>query len=189
MFILGSSSNSRLEILKKLKFFPEIQESPEINETPKKSETPKLLSIRLAKEKGLKLSEKYPEKVILSADTVVAVGRRIIDKCNTKEEVIAAMKMLSGKNHTVFTAVCITNKGKQSFRSVETKIKFKRLTEKEIAFFAETGEGIGKAGGYSILGFAESFILKINGSVSSVIGLPSYETTNLLQANGITRSL
>jgi len=189
MFILGSSSNSRLEILKKIGFIPEKQEPSEIDETPKRSETPKMLSTRLAKAKGLKLAEKYPEKVILSADTVVAVGRKIIDKCNSKEEVILAMKTLSGKNHRVFTTVCVTLGAKQSFRAIETKIKFKRLTDEEILFFANTGEGIGKAGGYSISGFAESFILEIHGSISAVIGLPSYETTNLLKAKGVKRSL
>ena len=189
MFILGSASTSRLQILKKIGFTPHLQESSEIDETQLKKESPKMLSQRLAKQKGLKLSEKYPESTILSADTVVAIGRSIIDKCNTKKEVETAMLKLSGKGHKVITTVCITFKGKQKIRTTETKIKFKRLTMQEIEMFVKTDEGLGKAGGYSITGFAESFILQINGSVSGVIGLPSYETVNLLQSVGIKRSL
>lgn len=180
MLILGSSSKGRLEILNKIGIKPDLILSPEVDETPLKKELPKMLSLRLAKAKGLKIAERYPNDVIISADTVVCIGRRIIDKCNTDEDVKKAMEMLSGRSHRVYTTVCITSQEKQRFRTVETRIKFKRLTLKEIENFLKTKEGIGKAGGYTINGVAESFILQISGSFSGVIGLPSYQTLNLL---------
>jgi septum formation protein len=181
MLILGSSSPARLEILTKLGITPKLVLNPEINETPLKKETPKLLSLRLAKLKGLKIAEKYPQSVVISADTVVCVGRRIIDKCHTKEDVINAMKLLSGRSHIVYTSVCVTFNGSQRVKTSKTRIKFKRLTIKEIQDFANTEEGIGKAGGYTLNGFAESFVLQVSGSVSGVIGLPSYELLTLLK--------
>jgi septum formation protein len=181
MLILGSSSKGRLEILNKIGIKPDLILSPEIDEEPLKKELPKMLSLRLAKAKGLKIAEKYPNETIISADTVVCIGRRIIDKCNTDEDVKKAMEMLSGRSHRVYTTVCITYKAKQRFRTIETRIKFKRLTSKEIENLTKSKEGIGKAGGYTINGIAESFILQISGSLSGVIGLPSYQTLNLLK--------
>jgi septum formation protein len=182
MLILGSSSKGRLDILNKLGIRPDLILSPDIDETPLKKEMPKMLSLRLAKAKGLKLSQDYPNDIIISADTVVCVGRRIIDKCITDDDVKKAMEMLSGRSHRIYTTVCITNGEKQKFRTAETRVKFKRLTPKEIEDFIKTGEGIGKAGGYTINGRAEGFVLHISGSVSGVIGLPSYETLNLLRS-------
>ena len=182
MFILASSSVSRLEILQKLNLIPEFTEAPSIEEAKKKNETPKMLSLRLAKEKGMKIAIKYPTKVVLSADTVVCIGRSIIDKCESEEEVKTALQALSGRSHRVFTTVCTTLGTKQRYKTVETRVKFKRLTSQEIENYAKSGEGIGKAGGYTISGFAESFIIQITGSVSGVIGLPSYETVNLLKS-------
>lgn len=180
MLVLGSSSKARLEILHRIGVKPNLVISPDIIETQLKKETPKNLSIRLAKEKGLKVAESYNNDIIISADTVVCIGRNIIDKCLTSADVLNAMKLLSGRSHRVYSSVCITFEGKQRFKTTETRIKFKRLTAQEINNFVKTGEGIGKAGGYTIGGFAESFILNISGSVSGVFGLPSYETLTLL---------
>lgn len=185
VFVLASSSRARSEILNKLGFRRFHIESPEILELAKDRETPREFSVRLAKEKGAKVAALFPEKVVLSADTVVCIGRRVIDKAENIDDVIHAMTLLSGKRHRVFTTICTTFLEKQKIRTVETRIKFKRLTEKEIESFAKTGEGIGKAGGYTISGIAESFILGLNGSVSGVIGLPSYETSNLLKSYDI----
>jgi septum formation protein len=181
MLILGSSSPARLEILKKIGYSPDFIISPEVDETPLKKELPKNLSIRLACLKGLKIAELKPEDVIVSADTVVCVGRRVIDKCASEEEVREAISMLSGRSHRVYTTVCITNKSKQILKTSETRIKFKRLTKEEIENFVKSGEGIGKAGGYTISGIAESFILSISGSISGVMGLPSYEFLTLIR--------
>ena len=180
MIILGSSSPARLEILNRIGIIPNLVISPNIEEKQLKKEKPKNLSIRLAKEKGLKVAESYQDDIIISADTVVCVGRQIIDKCLTSQDVAAAMNLLSGRSHRVYTSVCITFKGKQRYKTTETRIKFKRLTQKEISDFVNTKEGIGKSGGYTIGGFAESFILQVVGSVSGVLGLPSYETLTLL---------
>ena len=185
MFILASSSSSRLEILNRLKLKPEFIVSPEIDETKKKKETPKMLSARLAKEKGAKVSLEHPNKIILSADTVVCIGRTVIEKCTTEDEVKKAITLLSGKSHKVFTTICTTLNGVCKIRTTETKVKFKKLSTQEIDFFIASGEGINKAGGYTINGLAESFIIQIIGSVSGVIGLPSVQTINLLKSYGI----
>jgi septum formation protein len=185
MLVLASSSPSRLQVLQKLGIEPSLQESPDIDESHKKGESPRELSLRLSREKGAKIAVKYPNDLVISADTVVCIGRKIIDKCESNEDVIKAMQMLSGKNHKIFTSVCVTMNNKQKFRTVETRVKFKVLTDQEIANFALTNEGIGKAGGYTITGVAEKFIQKINGSVSAVIGLPTYETINLLRSCGV----
>ncbi len=181
MLILGSSSVARLEILKKIGYNPDFVISPEVDETPLKKETPKNLSIRLARLKGLKIAELKPQDVVISADTVVCLGRRVIDKCLSDEEVRDAISTLSGRSHRVYTTVCITYKNKQRLKTSETRIKFKRLTKEEIENFVKTGEGIGKAGGYTIGGIAESFILGVSGSISGVMGLPSYEVLTLIR--------
>lgn len=186
MFILASSSSSRIEILNKLGLKPELIISPEIDETHLKKETPKMLSVRLAKAKGLKISKLHPNTVVLSADTIVCVGRTIIDKCLTKDDVKQAMLKLSGKNHKVITTVCTTLNQVCKTRTTETKVKFKKLLLQEIEAFAESNEGLNKAGGYSINGIAESFILQIVGSISGVVGLPSLQTINLLKSYKIS---
>lgn len=189
MFILASSSPSRLEVLKKLGFKPSQVISPNILEVQLKGEDPKNYSIRLAKEKGLAVSATFTEMPIISADTVVCVGRRVIEKTSSREEVGNAMKMLSGKNHRIFTTVCLTIGKNQKIKTSESRIKFKRLTEEEIENFVKLDEGLGKAGGYSINGFAESFVIQIVGSISGVVGMPSYEVKNLLSSIGIKPKL
>lgn len=182
MFILASSSKSRIEILETLNLKPSLIVASEIDETPLKKETPKMLSLRLAKEKGLKVSSMHANKVILSADTVVCIGRKIIDKCLNDDEVRNALTILSGRNHKIFTTVCTTLNGVCKTRTVETKIAFKKLSKQEIDFFVNSKEGLNKAGGYTISGIAERFVIKISGSISGVIGLPSMQTINLLKS-------
>jgi septum formation protein len=118
---------------------------------------------------------------VLAADTVVALGRRILPKAETKEVVAQCLARLSGRRHTVYTAIALAEPGRPlRLRVVGTRVSFKQLTPAEIARYVAGGEGMGKAGGYAIQGSAEGFVRQINGSYSNVVGLPLYETLNLL---------
>ncbi len=122
---------------------------------------------------------------ILAADTVVALGRRILPKAETQAEVERCLKLLSGRRHQVMTAVALAVPGgKLRTRIVTTRVAFKVLTTREIAAYLSSGEGLGKAGGYAIQGRAEAFVRFINGSYSNVVGLPLYETVSMLQGSG-----
>ena len=122
---------------------------------------------------------------MLAADTVVAVGRRILPKAGTPDEVRACLDLLSGRAHRVHTTVAVCAPGcPPSYRAVETRLHVKRLTTAEINAYVAGGEGIGKAGGYAVQGSAGGFILDLHGSYSGVVGLPLYETLNLLHGRG-----
>lgn len=122
--------------------------------------------------------------LVLAADTVVALGRRILPKAESPEEVGRCLRLLSGRRHQVITAVAVAAPGaKLRTRVVMTRVAFKQLTPKEIADYVACGEGEGKAGGYAIQGRAEAFVRFINGSYSNVVGLPLYETVGLLNAH------
>jgi septum formation protein len=122
---------------------------------------------------------------VLAADTVVAVGRRILPKAELLDEAAQCLRLLSGRNHHVYTAVClVTPREALRQRLVETRVRFKRLSEEDIEGYLASGEWRGKAGGYAAQGIAGSFIVKIVGSYTNVVGLPLYETTNLLAGEG-----
>jgi septum formation protein len=122
---------------------------------------------------------------ILAADTVVAVGRRILPKANLVDEASQCLRLLSGRNHRVYTAICMVTP-RESFRQrlVETRVRFKRLSEDDIQAYIGSGEWRGKAGGYAVQGIAGSFVVKMVGSYTNVVGLPLYETTTLLGGEG-----
>jgi septum formation protein len=122
---------------------------------------------------------------ILAADTVVAVGRRILPKAELLDEAAQCLRLLSGRNHRVYTAICVVTP-KESFRQrlVETRVRFKRLSEEDIEAYLASGEWRGKAGGYAAQGIAGTFMVKIVGSYSNVVGLPLYETMSLLDGEG-----
>jgi len=183
MLILASSSKSRLSILKSLQLEPSIIASPEVDESHLKNETPLNLSKRLASLKAQKIFNEYKtnhtDLTVIAADTVVCVGRKILEKASSKEDIESYLRAMSGRNHTVYTSICIIyDNGKEYKRTSKTKVKFKRLTEAEIYQYSSLNEGLGKAGGYSIAGIAESFIININGSYSGVIGLPTQYIRN-----------
>jgi septum formation protein len=122
---------------------------------------------------------------ILAADTVVAVGRRILPKAELLDEAAQCLRLLSGRNHRVYTAICVvTPKGTFRQRLVETRVRFKRLSEEDIEAYLASGEWRGKAGGYAAQGIAGSFIVKIVGSYTNVVGLPLYEAMTLLGGEG-----
>lgn len=181
--ILASASPRRLSLLAQIGITPDSVRPADIDETPGPDELPRLHALRLAAEKAKAVNA--PGDFILAADTVVGVGRRILPKTETPDEAEKCLRLMSGRSHRVFTGVSLIGPdGKQSSRVVETRVKMKRLTDVEIAAYIASDEWRGKAGGYAIQGYAEVFIISIIGSFSSVVGLPLYETKNLLNGMG-----
>ena len=184
-FILGSSSPRRLELLKQINFYPNEIFKPEINEDPQKKELPILYVKRMAREKMYVVKKKFPNDLILTADTIVYVGRRIIDKTNEKSKAIKFLELLSGRRHRVSTAFNLYCKDKiDSLRVVTSVVKMKRLTEYEINSYIETNEWKGKAGAYGIQGSAEKFIQFISGSYTNIVGLPLNQVYGSLNSIG-----
>ncbi|HEX2560034.1 nucleoside triphosphate pyrophosphatase [Phenylobacterium sp.] len=183
--VLASASPRRLDLLRQVGIIPDAVLGAEIDETPKPKETPRLLALRLAREKAAKVAQERPGEVVLAADTVVALGRRVLPKAETDAEVRACLELLSGRAHKVLTAVAVCGGERPISRLVETRVTFKRLTPGEIAGYLESGEGVGKAGGYAIQGRAGAFVTELQGSYSGVVGLPLYETVNLLTGAGL----
>ena len=189
--ILASASPRRLALLEQIGVTPDVLLPTSIDETPKRNERPRTLSLRLAEEKAQaahRLASQDPNlkgALILTADTVVAVGRRILPKAETVDEAIGCLRLLSGRAHTVSTAICLTTaKGSYRSRMIETRVRFKRLSEVEIGGYVASGEWRGKAGGYAIQGLAGCFVQKLSGSYGAVVGLPLTETVNLLVGEG-----
>ena len=184
-FILGSSSPRRLELLKQINFNPNEIFKPEINEDPQKKELPILYVKRMAREKMDVVKKKFPNDLILTADTIVYVGRRIIDKTNEQSKAIKFLELLSGRRHRVSTAFNLYCKDKiDSLRVVTSVVKMKRLTENEIKSYIETDEWKGKAGAYGIQGSAEKFIQFISGSYTNIVGLPLNQVYGSLNSIG-----
>ena len=141
---------------------------------------------RLAREKAT--AAHRPGEFTLAADTVVAVGRRILPKAADDPEVAKCLQLLSGRRHHVLTAVVLLGpEGRATERVVDSAVIFSRLTERQLAAYAACGEGVGKAGGYAIQGAAASFIRFLGGSYSGVVGLPLFETAQLLRGQGWLR--
>lgn len=182
--ILASSSPRRIELLAQIGIAPDLVDPADIDETPLKAEAPARLAQRLACSKAAVVAERHSDDVVLAADTVVAVGRRLLEKPADEAEAIRFLELLSGRNHRVFTGVAVIRSGRVSWRVVETRVSFKPLSQDEIAAYVASGEWRGKAGGYGIQGRAAAFVSRIVGSHPAVMGLPLYETANLLRGSG-----
>ena len=182
--ILASASPRRLELLAQIGVVPDRVHPADVDETPLKAEPPPRLADRLARTKAAAVAELFPDAVVLAADTVVAVGRRLLEKPADEAEAAAFLRLLSGRNHRVFTGVAAARAGRLSTRTVETRVSFKPLSEAEIAGYLATGDWRGKAGGYAIQGPAGVFVRRIVGSHPAVMGLPLYETRQLLTGLG-----
>jgi len=189
--VLASGSPRRLELLAQVGIEPDRLMPMDLDETPKKSEHPRSLARRLASEKAeaarkaLKDDQDGEDAFILAADTVVAVGRRIVEKPERLDEASNALYLLSGRNHRVFTAIClVTPKGATRIKVVETRMRFKRLSKREIESYLASGQWRGKAGGYAVQGLAAAFVAKMVGSYTNVVGLPLSETVSLLSGEG-----
>lgn len=187
--MLASASPRRLDLLRQVGLAPDAVIGAEIDESPLRDETPRQLALRLAAEKAARIAECEPDAYVLAADTVVAVGRRVLPKVETEAEGLRCLELLSGRAHRVLTGVAlIAPDGRRAQRLVETRVYFKRLGPDEVRRYLQSGEGLGKAGGYAIQGFAGAFVTDLKGSFSSVVGLPLYETLNLLRGLGYLRS-
>lgn len=185
--VLASASPRRQHLLAQAGITPDRVQPTDIDETPRRDELPRDLARRLAREKAACANQdpSAGDSFCLAADTVVAVGRRILPKAETIEEARRCLGLLSGRGHRVYTAVClITPAGKQRERLVETRVTFKRLSDADIAAYLASGEWHGKAGAYAIQGLAACFALQIVGSYTGVVGLPLYETMCLLEGEG-----
>lgn len=183
--ILASASPRRLDLLKQIGIVPDKIVPSDIDESLLKNESPRLYVKRLAEQKALEVYKKYSDFYVIGADTIVILGGRILPKALNNDDVKIFLKKLSGKNHQVLTAVTVVSpSGKKSSRLVLSRVGFKKLEKAEIENYVSSGEGVGKAGGYAIQGLAGVFVKKINGSYSSIVGLPLYETRNLLKGLG-----
>jgi len=189
--ILASGSPRRLSLINQAGIEPDALRPTDIDETPRRGELPRVCANRMARSKaeaalaGVGPDEDIYGAYILAADTVVAVGRRILPKAELIDEAAQCLRLLSGRNHRVYTALClVTPKGKFRQRVVETRLRFKRLSAEDIDSYLGSGEWRGKAGGYAAQGLAGTFIVKLVGSYTNVVGLPLYETLALLSGEG-----
>jgi septum formation protein len=189
--ILASASPRRLQLLQQIGIEPDRIIPAEVDETPKLAERPIRLAERLALEKAAaarkvaREDSEFGEAFIVAADTVVALGRSVLPKAELLEEAAACLRRLSGRNHRVYTGIAIvTPKGAVRSRVVESRLRFKHLSKDEIESYLASGEWRGKAGGYAVQGLAGSFVIKLAGSYSSVVGLPVYETAAMLAGEG-----
>lgn len=182
--VLASSSPRRIELLAQIGITPDLVDPADIDETPLKDETPTRLADRLARSKASVVAERHPQDMVLAADTVVAVGRRLLEKPADEVEAVRFLKLLSGRNHRVFTGVALAYQGQVRTRVVDTRVSFKVLSDEEIATYVASGDWRGKAGGYGIQGPAGAFVQRIVGSHPAVMGLPLYEVSNLLRGAG-----
>jgi septum formation protein len=189
--VLASASPRRLTLLAQAGVEPDAIRPPSIDETPKKGEMPRALATRLARTKALEARDAIAndkdiaDAYVLAADTVVAVGRRVLAKPRFVEEAYAALRLLSGRSHRVLTALClVTPDDRARVKIVDTRVRFKRLSADEIEAYIASREWRGKAGAYAVQGLAGCFVQKINGSYTNVVGLPLTETVNMLMGEG-----
>ena len=189
--VLASGSPRRLSLVNQIGIEPDSLRPADIDEMPQRGELPRACANRLARAKAeaaldlVRVDEELKGAYVLAADTVVAVGRRILPKAELLDEAAQCLRLLSGRNHRVHTGVCLVTPN-EAFRQrlVETRVRFKRLSEEDIEAYLASGEWRGKAGGYAAQGIAGSFIVKVVGSYSNVVGLPLYEVTTLRAGEG-----
>ena len=187
-FILESASPRRLELLGQIGLAPAEIVAADIDESVQPGELPARHAARLAREKALAVSRRQPDAAILPADTVVACGRRILPKAEDKATARACLQLLGGRAHRVYTGVALALAGGRLLeRTVETRVRVKGLSAAEIDAYIACGEWSGKAGGYAIQGRFSACVIAIVGSYSNVVGLPLYETANLLRGAGVVR--
>ena len=187
IFILASASPRRLALLNQIGFAPDRVVPAEIDETPMAAERPEAVALRLSREKARSVAARHQKSVILAADTVVACGRRILPKPQTESEAKNCLSLLSGRRHRVFGGVTVIGPdGTERSRTVRSVVSFKRLGRDEVSGYLASEEWRDKAGGYAIQGRAARFVRFMSGSYSNIVGLPLFESANLLAAAGLT---
>jgi septum formation protein len=185
LLVLASASPRRLDLLRQIGIVPDAVDPAAIDETPAKGELPPAHAVRLAEAKARAVAPRHPGAFILAADTVVACGRRILPKAEDEAVARACLAMLSGRRHRVYGGVAlIAPSGEIGVRRVLSQVAFKRLSAAELAAYIDSGEWRGKAGGYAIQGHAAALIAWLSGSYSNVVGLPLFETAQLLAGRG-----
>lgn len=183
--VLASASPRRIDLLARIGVQPDRVLPTEIDETPRKAELPRQLAERLARAKAEAAAALAPDSLVLAADTVVGVGRRILGKPADAAEAKRFLELLSGRRHRVMTGVCLIRPdGRRSERLVTTILAFQRLTPAQLEDYLASGEWQGVAGGYQIQKRAEAFVRFLSGSHSNVVGLPLFETAQLLRGAG-----
>ena len=189
--VLASGSPRRLALLAQIGVEPDALMPAEVDEMPERSELPRALAVRLAREKAEAVIERVRDNeqlrgaYIVAADTVVAVGRRILPKPELLEEASACLRLLSGRTHRVYSGVClVTPKNSIRTRLVESRGRFKRLSALDLDSYLASGEWRGQAGGNRVPGLAGSFVVKLIGSYPNVVGMPLFETATMLMGEG-----
>lgn len=182
--ILASASPRRLSLLAQIGITPDHVLPADIDETPLKKELPRVYALRMAEEKAKKIAADHPESLVMSGDTVVACGRRILPKTETEDEIRTCLKLLSGRRHRVLCGLALAHKDSVKSRLTMSTVRFKRLTKRDIDDYIASGEGIGKAGGYAIQGRAAKLIAYIDGSYSGIVGLDVYNAAHMLESAG-----
>ncbi len=186
--ILASASPRRKELLAQIHIIPDDIVAADIDETAHKDELPRVYVERIAKSKCLRVQQNHPSDFILSADTIVCMGRRILGKAANAQEATQYLKALSGRSHRVYTAICLYSPVTKRFheRIVESRVIFHMLDINDIRYYIQIDEWQGKAGAYAIQGYGARFIRKIVGSYSNIVGLPCDISYNLLKGSGYT---
>ena len=185
LLVLASASPRRLELLRQIGIVPDRVDPADIDETPLRNELPPANALRLAREKAQRVMPRHAGAFVLAADTVVACGRRILPKPMDEETARRCLELLSGRRHRVHSGIALVGPdGRMVVRRVDTRVAFKRLSKEEIIRYLKSREWYEKAGGYAIQGRAAALIRFISGSYSNVVGLPLYETAQLLAGRG-----
>jgi septum formation protein len=183
--ILASASPRRRSLLAQIGITPDAIIPAELDESPHRHEQPRPYAKRIATEKALAVANSHKDALVLAADTVVSVGRRILPKTEDRAEAEQCLRLLSGRRHRVMTGLClIAPNGQKRLRCVESVVGMKRLSDQERAFYLDHGDWKGKAGGYAIQGHAAAFIRFLSGSYSNVVGLPLYDVAVMLEGLG-----
>jgi septum formation protein len=183
--VLASASPRRLALLRQIGIEPDIVDPADLDETPKEGELPSAYAVRLAREKALAVAPRHPGAYVLAADTVVACGRRVLPKPADETTARRCLDLLSGRRHRVYSGIALVGPDcRLTLRRIVSQVAFKRLSAEEIARYLASGEWCGKAGGYAIQGRAAALIRFVSGSYSNVVGLPLFETAQLLEGRG-----
>ena len=182
MLVLASASPRRLDLLRQIGLEPAAIDPADTDETPAPAEAPRVYALRMAMAKLAVVAPRHPGATVLAADSVVALGRRILPKADTEADARRCLALLSGRRHRVLGGIAVGSAGKVRTRLVETVVRFKRLEPPEVEGYIRSGEWQGKAGGYAIQGRAAAFVAFLSGSYSNVVGLPLFETAAMLRA-------